>query len=171
MTKYYLIEWPESQKFMEYEECIGTDDMAYFVPCDLYDQITNPKPYDEEGWAVDGACSGNPGDAEFRIVRIKDGVEIYHSSKFFGTNNIAEFLGLVEAIKRSEGKVTIYTDSTTAISWVKKREINSKLYSQLRPSAWKDALDWLQNNQYDMSSVHKWNTEEWGEIPADFGRK
>ena len=29
---------------------------------------------------------------------------------------------------------------------------------------------WLLSNSYTIS-VYKWNTEEWGEIPADFGRK
>jgi ribonuclease HI len=29
---------------------------------------------------------------------------------------------------------------------------------------------WLENNHYT-TEVRKWKTEEWGEIPADFGRK
>ena len=32
------------------------------------------------------------------------------------------------------------------------------------------ALAWLDANEYP-STVLKWETEAWGEIPADFGRK
>ena len=32
------------------------------------------------------------------------------------------------------------------------------------------AEKWLQENTYD-TRILKWKTEEWGEIPADFGRK
>jgi hypothetical protein len=35
--KYYLIEWPESQEYMERDDCVPTDNMAYFVPCEVYD--------------------------------------------------------------------------------------------------------------------------------------
>ena len=32
------------------------------------------------------------------------------------------------------------------------------------------AESWLKNNSYN-TQVLKWNTSEWGEVPADFGRK
>ena len=32
------------------------------------------------------------------------------------------------------------------------------------------ALKWLHNNSY-ANPIMKWETKEWGEIPADFGRK
>lgn len=35
--KYYLVEWPESQEYMERDDCVPTDNMAYFVPCEVYD--------------------------------------------------------------------------------------------------------------------------------------
>ena len=38
MEKYYLIEWPESQNWLENEEVILADDMSAFVPCELYDE-------------------------------------------------------------------------------------------------------------------------------------
>ena len=42
MTKYYLIEWPESQNYMDREDCFLVDSEnlgsgTYAVPCDLYD--------------------------------------------------------------------------------------------------------------------------------------
>lgn len=38
MQKYYCIEWPESQEWMDCEEAILGDDMCTFVPCELYDE-------------------------------------------------------------------------------------------------------------------------------------
>lgn len=38
MQKYYLISWPESQKFMKNKKCIQSEGMNYFVPCELYDK-------------------------------------------------------------------------------------------------------------------------------------
>ncbi|MFT6148072.1 MAG: ribonuclease HI, partial [Saprospiraceae bacterium] len=32
------------------------------------------------------------------------------------------------------------------------------------------ALHWLKTNDYD-TKIIKWETKDWGEIPADFGRK
>lgn len=34
--KYILVEWPESQKFMDIEECILSEKASYFVPEDIY---------------------------------------------------------------------------------------------------------------------------------------
>lgn len=42
---------------------------------------------------------------------------------------------------------------------------NAKLLSLV-----KRAETWLANNSYP-NRIIKWNTEKWGEIPADFGRK
>lgn len=30
---------------------------------------------------------------------------------------------------------------------------------------------WLQTNSYSEMPLRKWETAQWGEIPADFGRK
>ena len=37
MQKYYLIEWPESKRFMKDKRCIQSHGMSFFVPCELYD--------------------------------------------------------------------------------------------------------------------------------------
>lgn len=34
--RYILVEWPESQKFMDDEECIISEDCSCFVPEDVY---------------------------------------------------------------------------------------------------------------------------------------
>lgn len=33
------------------------------------------------------------------------------------------------------------------------------------------AENWLKNNSYNHIPILKWETDQWGEVPADFGRK
>ena len=48
---------------------------------------------------VDAACSGNPGDMEYRCVDTQTKEQIFHQGPYKeGTNNIGEFLGLVHAL-------------------------------------------------------------------------
>lgn len=129
--------------------------------------------------AVDAACSGNPGDMEYR------GVETYGADEIFrvgplkkGTNNVGEFLALVHALaylkKAKKEDVTIYTDSRIAMGWVKKKKSKTKLVqSSINKPIFMlidRAESWLANNTYK-NPIVKWETKLWGEIPADFGRK
>lgn len=128
--------------------------------------------------SVDAASSGNPGKMEYRGVDTKSKKELFKQGPFNeGTNNIGEFLALVHGLaflKQNNSDRIIYTDSRTALSWVKKQTCNTKLK---RTEANKPlfelverAIDWLKNNPYKTTIV-KWETKAWGEIPADFGRK
>ena len=94
-----------------------------------------------------------------------------------GTNNIGEFLALVHGLaelKKSKNLNPIYTDSITAISWVKKKKCNTKLERTEKTERLfllvDRALIWLKTNSYN-NKILKWKTKIWGEIPADFGRK
>ena len=83
--------------------------------------------------SVDAACSGNPGMMEYRGVWTSDGTEVFHFGPVKnGTNNIGEFLAIVHALallqKQNDPKTPVYTDSRTALSWVKKKE--SKNFAQ-----------------------------------------
>lgn len=128
--------------------------------------------------AVDAACSGNPGVLEFRGVIADTGTEVFHRGPFpQGTNNIGEFLALVLGLaylKQNNLPWNIYTDSVTALAWVRQRKCKSKLprtpqTEQLFQMVAK-AEAWLRANTYT-TRIYKWDTEKWGEIPADFGRK
>jgi len=89
-----------------------------------------------------------------------------------------EFLALVDAIKYtydlelSERK-TIYSDSVTAMAWVRNKKAKSTITTTESQLAIKDAENWLKTHNIlsIISLIKKWNTKEWGEIPADFGRK
>lgn len=70
--------------------------------------------------------------------------------------------------------IPIYSDSETAILWVKNKKVQTKLNRSTDNEEIFNlvdrALNWLENNDYT-NPILKWNTVSWGEIPADFGRK
>ena len=128
--------------------------------------------------SVDAASSGNPGKMEYRGVDTKTKKQLFIQGPFEeGTNNIGEFLALVHGLallKKNKSDRIIYTDSRTAISWVKKKNCNTKLERNDKNKPVFDlvdrAVEWLKKNTYNTVIV-KWETKAWGEIPADFGRK
>lgn len=129
--------------------------------------------------AVDAACSRNPGPVEYRGVDLRTGAQIFHVGPMAGgSNNIGEFLAIVHALAllQKEGKhdTVIYSDSKTALSWVRKRKANTQITATAKNACIMGLLaraeQWLQTHQY-RNKLLKWQTEEWGEIPADFGRK
>ncbi|MGC1472978.1 MAG: ribonuclease H family protein [Psychroserpens sp.] len=128
--------------------------------------------------SVDAASSGNPGIMEYRGVDTKSKKQLFKQGPFAqGTNNLGEFLALVHGLsflKKHDSDRIIYTDSRTAISWVRKKTCNSKLERNAKNKPVYDLVDravqWLKENEYETTIV-KWETKAWGEIPADFGRK
>jgi ribonuclease HI len=128
--------------------------------------------------AVDAASSGNPGVMEYQGVDTKTGKKLFKQGPFKqGTNNIGEFLAIVHGLaflKQKKSNRIIYTDSRTAMSWVRKKTCNTKLQETAENKDLFDlvrrAITWLKTNSYDTPIV-KWETKAWGEIPADFGRK
>ncbi len=130
-----------------------------------------------DAWAVDAACSGNPGPMEYRGVDLATGAVVFHYGPVHGTNNIGEFLAIVHALALMEQKgirKTIYSDSRNAILWVEKMKCKTKLEvspktAQLH-NVIKRAESWLQTHSF-RAPILKWETKRWGEVPADFGRK
>ena len=131
----------------------------------------------KEALCVDAACSGNPGMMEYRGVHLPSGKEVFHFGPIKGTNNIGEFLAIVHglALMKQKGiRMPIYSDSVSGLAWVRNRKAKTTLsYTEETAKALdlvRRAEYWLRQNAIDVP-VLKWNTEEWGEIPADFGRK
>lgn len=127
--------------------------------------------------AVDAACSGNPGVMEYQGVYIPTRTRVFHYKHPKGTNNIGEFLALVHGLsylKKHGLKQLIYTDSVNAMSWVRQRQCKSKLPVDAATADLWDyvhrAENWLKQNAFT-TEIRKWDTDHWGEIPADFGRK
>ncbi len=126
---------------------------------------------------MDAACSGNPGKMEYRGVHIPSGKEIFHFGPVYGTNNIGEFLAIVHALallKKKGSNMTIYSDSYTARTWVQKKKCKTNLERNAKTEQLYQIIaraeNWLRNNTYS-NAIETWQTDEWGEIPADFGRK
>ncbi len=127
---------------------------------------------------VDAACSGNPGAMEYRGVITDTGSLVFKQGPYrLATNNIGEFLAIVHALawlKRNNLDWPVYSDSRNAILWVKNMEPKTKLTQtdQNRDifELTRRAVTWLKTHEYQ-TKVLKWDTQRWGEIPADFGRK
>ena len=131
-----------------------------------------------ESICVDGACDTTTGIMEYQGVYLKTQKKIFHQGPFNGgTNNIGEFLAIVHALSycaKHHLNVPIYSDSRTALAWVINKKAKTK---QEKTSANRNlfemierAENWLKNNQY-ANKLLKWETRDWGENPADFGRK
>lgn len=132
-----------------------------------------------EAIAVDGACSANPGPMEYRGVMVGTGREVFRVGPLEGgTNNIGEYLALIHALalfdKQGDHTTPIYSDSRTALSWLRRRHSNTKLEPTAANARIFELLEradrWVATHQI-LNPVLKWDTESWGEIPADFGRK
>ena len=132
---------------------------------------------DDNSITVDAACSGNPGMMEYRGVETFSGLELFRQGPYkHGTNNIGEFLALVHALALFQNKqdVIIYSDSRTAMAWVRNKKVKTTLKKNKSTALIHEMISraetWLKTNQYK-NPIKKWDTKVWGEIPADFGRK
>ena len=57
-----------------------------------------PMEVTANAWAVDAACSGNPGPMEYQAIDLATGAQVFHFGPMHGTNNIGEFLAIVHAL-------------------------------------------------------------------------
>ena len=133
--------------------------------------------------AVDAACSGFPGPVEYRGVLLPSGAEAFRCGPLRnGSNNIGEFLAIVAGMRWQNERtlaMPIYSDSKCAIGWITRGagvcNTSMELADQgpeIRAEV-ASAESWLRGpfaHKY-AALLRKWDTEELGEIPADFGRK
>ncbi len=140
-------------------------------------KTTNKKPL-LNSISVDAACSGNPGVLEYQGVETATGKQLFYVGPFNeGTVNLGEFLALVHGLaflQKRNLDIPIYSDSVTAIKWVRDKKIKTNLERKPNTKELFELVDrgikWLQKNTYP-NTILKWETSFWGEIPADFGRK
>ena len=136
-----------------------------------------PQEVIENALAVDAACSGNPGQMEYRGVHVGSRQQVFHFGPMYGTNNIGEFLAIVHGLallKQKQLDMPLYSDSRNAILWVKKKKCKTTLPRNAKTETLFQLIEraerWLHTNSYT-TPILKWETSRWGEIPADFGRK
>lgn len=155
----------------------------------IYQDSIKPKDSIEISYLTTDAWSnGNPGSGGWRITN-QDGITILESKTYPSiTNNLAEFLGLVNAMKFRNThnlKNFIYIDNTIAKSWVISGGIKTKFDFSTNPELEQEineALEYLDNlHKIPYSDLEKalftdkfpyiknWNTGFNGVIPANYG--
>jgi ribonuclease HI len=115
---------------------------------------------------------------EYQGVWAADGGLIFRVGPFEdGTNNIGEFLAIVHALawmEKNGVKYTIYSDSRNAMLWIANKKCKTKLERTGRNDEVFNLIEraerWLNTHSF-RTKIVKWETKDWGEIPADFGRK
>lgn len=141
----------------------------------------------KKGIVVDGSTRGNPGPSEYRGIDLETGNVLFHQKIGISSNNICEYIalchGILYALKNNIEDV--YTDSQTALSWLKHKNVNSSLPKNAMTSKSYEYLDRIKKaiesfklddqviliNINNKVNANKWYTSEYGEIPADFGIK
>ena len=140
--------------------------------------LSLPPEVKSNAWAVDAACSGNPGPMEYRAIDLQTGSQVFHFGPLHGTNNIGEFIAIVHAlalmVKLGIRDTVIYSDSYNAILWVNKKQCKTKLERNEQTEKLFEIIaraeTWLRTHAIKPPII-KWETAKWGEVPADFGRK
>ncbi len=134
-------------------------------------------PFFTESIAVDAACSGNPWEMEYRWIDLQNWEEIFHEKFNIWTNNIWEFLAIVHWLNYLwDDNRAVYSDSRIAISRVNQWKCKTQINANNNSDFWRTleaierAENWLKKN-WIKHKIIKRNTEDWWEIPADFGRK
>lgn len=127
----------------------------------------------DRGVATDAAHSTKNRITEYRGIDLATGREIFHKELGNQTVNIGEFLAVVEAakfiIENDFDLRVIYTDSMVALTWFKnKYTASNKTNRELQK-----AEIFLKAFAADVDTIEviHWKNDEWGETPADFGRK
>lgn len=140
-----------------------------------------PKSRDLIDWdsiSVDVGTRGNPGPVEYKGVDTQTGEVLFAVGPVAkGTNNLGEFLAIVHALaylKQQNSTKTIYSDSVNALKWLKQKKVSTTLVRDASTREIWSLIDraeqWLAQNTYK-NKVLKWETKDWGEIKADYGRK
>lgn len=127
----------------------------------------------QKGIVCDAAHSEKKQITEYQGFVLETGEKIFYHEIGYQTTNIGEFLALVDSIKwvieNDYFPKVIYSDSVTAIAWVREMRTASKkknkdLYkAEIFLQVFEEAIK-------DIEIIH-WNSKIWGENPADFGNK
>lgn len=181
-----LIDGFDGAKYKSYEQEEAAEEAfrkSYYqaiVDSRREEQIGNPnapKPI-KEAIVVDAAWNSKSKAMEYQGFNFATKERLFLKGPYAGaTNNIGEFLAIVHALallKKHNSSLPIYTDSRTAMSWVSRKFANTKLEPTEENKEifelMERAVTWLKTNRYS-NKILKWDTKNWGENPADFGRK
>lgn len=172
--------WAKYKAFTSKEEA----EIAYKKSYTEYYEIKQKKDwktgnfaFEKNSIAVDAACSWNPGEVEYQGIDLITGKIIFHKKYPLWTNNIGEFLALVEGLKylhKNNSDQYLYSDSKHAINRIAQKKCKTKLeklpWTERIFEAVHQAEERLRTTN-PSSKILKRHTDERWEIPADFGRK
>ncbi len=139
--------------------------------------LFSPQPPILPSLCVDAACNATPGRLEYRGVLTENGEQVFHAGPFAdGTNNVGEFLAIVQGMNWLADRGLawpIYSDSAVAIGWVMAGQCKTDL---ARLPSNQSLFELIAQAEETLRTARpakllKWDTQAWGEIPADFGRK
>jgi ribonuclease HI len=179
-----LATWPEAQDRVRELNSIGAGVFARKTGNTHVKQAT--RPIVRKSWHgqanvlymfVDAWTSGNPGIGGCRAVFSDRSVATELNSNIAHTNNFYEIQAIEQGIayalnheqESARIPVVIYTDSNTALAWIRNGSANTK-----DDDIWiSNMIRWIRDmlTKYPHVTVEKWDTEHYGEIPADYGRK
>ena len=140
-------------------------------------EIERPDTFSSDNIFVDAWTSGNPGQCGYKLSYLG----LVQMRKYSGihTNNYAELVAISNGLiycynvasltEITNLKFTVWTDSTTALTWLKKGCANTNRDTEMLNSIINDIKAILINNP--LISIKKWRTDLWGENPADSNRK
>lgn len=105
---------------------------------------------------TDGACSGNPGPGGWAWAEAPEGTPNGSGSEAHTTNQRMEIMAVLEALRSTDGPVTIVSDSTYVVNcfrdkWWVRWQANGWRNAKKEPVAnadlWKPLIDLVQQRQ------------------------
>lgn len=124
---------------------------------------------------VDCFTEGNPGLGGF-VIRASDGVKVTDiiktpKSEHVHTNNYFELLAILEGLKFAKDKsyTKIYSDSNIAMAWVLTQSVGDVAEKKWILEMIRQCRVLMEKNP--TIKLIKWDTNRYGDIPADSGRK
>jgi ribonuclease HI len=146
---------------------------------DLHDDLATimikQKRYTNEAICIHAECEGYVGKVKYFGFDMKSKSIIFQSKEFeTGSKNGGEFLAIVHALaqmkKENAEQRIIYSVSDVAIGWVRDKTQRTDLFKDKKTEAFFEMLEravkWLENNEYEMDKILKWETNMWGKNPA-----
>ncbi len=124
-----------------------------------------------QGLTSDAGTHGNPGPCEFQVTDLK-GKLLLHRHLGVHSNNYAELAGIEGMIQVAieRGETLLWTDSKIAMGWIRTRRLGPTVHEPDQIMLLIQRInDLLRANP--QLQLRKWETQAWGEIPAEFGRK
>lgn len=119
---------------------------------------------------VDVWCRKNPWPYEIRWVI--DDTQVFYEEFKMGSNNVGEYLAIYWWMWYYPDH-DIYTDSLTAMSWIRVWKCKTKSPMDDRTRRWVDRarVFFTENQKWVKERLKFWDTPSMWENPADFGRK